>query len=82
MKNRRHPKGKDRSSRSTFADSMTASQICGIHDLAWANPNLIHLEVDEPDFATPHNVVRAARRATFRPHMMLFNRKMLGGEFT
>lgn len=32
-------------------------------DLAWGNPETIHLEVGEPDFATPEHVVEAANEA-------------------
>ncbi len=32
-------------------------------DLAWRTPGVIHLEVGEPDFATPDHVLEAAARA-------------------
>jgi aspartate/methionine/tyrosine aminotransferase len=37
-------------------------------ELAWANPEAIHLEVGEPDFPTPENVVEAAARAAREGH--------------
>lgn len=82
MRNRLHPKGKDGNSRSTVAVSMPTSRVREFHDLAWAESNMVCLEVDEPYFATPNNVTIAAHRGTFRSYTVLFNRKMLGGEFT
>jgi aspartate/methionine/tyrosine aminotransferase len=39
-----------------------------VMELAWANPDAIHLEVGEPDFPTPDNVVEAAARAAREGH--------------
>lgn len=37
-------------------------------DLAWSDPEAIHLEVGEPDFPTPEHVVRAAAQAAGAGH--------------
>lgn len=48
---------------SSIAGSMPVSRIREIMDLAWADPESIHLEVGEPDFPTPEHVVEAAHEA-------------------
>ena len=48
---------------SSIASSMPVSRIREIMDLAWADPEAIHLEVGEPDFPTPGHVVEAAHEA-------------------
>jgi aspartate aminotransferase len=42
---------------------MPVSRIREVMELAWADPEAIHLEVGEPDFPTPEHVVEAAHRA-------------------
>ena len=42
---------------------MPVSRIREIMELAWENPEVIHLEVGEPDFPTPEHVVEAAHEA-------------------
>jgi aspartate/methionine/tyrosine aminotransferase len=42
---------------------MPVSRIREIMELAWADPEAIHLEVGEPDFPTPVHVVEAAHEA-------------------
>src|SRR3712207_370894 len=42
---------------------MPVSRIREIMELAWADPEAIHLEVGEPDFPTPEHVVEAAHEA-------------------
>jgi aspartate aminotransferase len=42
---------------------MPRSGIREIMDLAWATPDVIHLEVGEPNFPTPQHVIEAADRA-------------------
>jgi histidinol-phosphate/aromatic aminotransferase/cobyric acid decarboxylase-like protein len=42
---------------------MPVSRIREIMELAWGDPEAIHLEVGEPDFPTPEHVVEAAHRA-------------------
>jgi aspartate aminotransferase len=42
---------------------MPVSRIREIMELAWADPEAIHLEVGEPDFPTPEHVVEAAHKA-------------------
>ena len=42
---------------------MPGSRIREIMELAWADPEAIHLEVGEPDFPTPEHVVEAAHKA-------------------
>jgi aspartate aminotransferase len=39
-----------------------------VMELAWAQPDAIHLEVGEPDFPTPEHVVEAAARAAREGH--------------
>jgi aspartate aminotransferase len=46
--------------------NMPRSGIREVMDLAWATPNVIHLEVGEPDFATPEHIGRAAEEAIRR----------------
>src|SRR4028118_1544912 len=48
---------------SSIASSMPVSRIREIMELAWADPEAIHLEVGEPDFPTPGHVVEAAHQA-------------------
>ena len=48
---------------SSIARSMPVSRIREIMELAWKDPEAIHLEVGEPDFPTPEHVVDAAHRA-------------------
>src|SRR5918998_7320 len=48
---------------SSIATSMPVSRIREIMELAWADPEAIHLEVGEPDFPTPEHVVEAAHEA-------------------
>ena len=42
---------------------MPVSRIREVMELAWADPEAIHLEVGEPDFPTPEHVVEAAHEA-------------------
>src|SRR5919107_2592412 len=48
---------------SSIAGSMPVSRIREVMELAWRDPEAIHLEVGEPDFATPEHVVEAAHEA-------------------
>ena len=48
---------------SSIASSMPVSRIREVMELAWADPEAIHLEVGEPDFPTPEHVVEAAHEA-------------------
>ncbi|MCH8991739.1 MAG: pyridoxal phosphate-dependent aminotransferase [Acidobacteria bacterium] len=48
---------------SSMAMSIPRSGIRELMDLAWRTPGVIHLEVGEPDFATPDHVLEAAARA-------------------
>ena len=48
---------------SSVARSIPRSGIRELMDLAWRTPGVIHLEVGEPDFATPDHVLEAAARA-------------------
>src|SRR5918998_1105782 len=48
---------------SSIASSMPISRIREVMELAWADPEAIHLEVGEPDFPTPEHVVEAAHEA-------------------
>ena len=45
------------------AAALPVQAIREVMELAWARPGSIHLEVGEPDFPTPPNVVEAAHRA-------------------
>jgi aspartate aminotransferase len=47
---------------------MPVSRIRGIMELAWKDPEAIHLEVGEPDFPTPEHVVEAAHEAAREGH--------------
>jgi aspartate aminotransferase len=47
---------------------MPVSGIREIMELAWKDPEVIHLEVGEPDFPTPEHVVDAAHEAARRGH--------------
>lgn len=53
---------------SSVADSMPASRIREIMELAWKDPETIHLEVGEPDFPSPPHVVEAAHAAALAGH--------------
>lgn len=53
---------------STRASGMPQQAIREVMELAWARPSTIHLEVGEPDFATPSNIVEAAHRAALEGH--------------
>ena len=53
---------------STIASSMPVSRIRGIMDLAWEDPEAIHLEVGEPDFPTPSHIIEAAHEAARAGH--------------
>jgi aspartate aminotransferase len=48
---------------SSIASSMPVSRIREVMELAWRDPEAIHLEVGEPDFPTPEHVVEAAHEA-------------------
>ena len=48
---------------SSIASTMPVSRIREIMELAWRDPEAIHLEVGEPDFPTPEHVVEAAHEA-------------------
>ena len=45
---------------SATAAAMPRSGIREIMELAWSTPNVIHLEVGQPDFDTPEHIVEAA----------------------
>ena len=60
--------GNELASPSVVASSMPVSRIREIMDLAWADPEAIHLEVGEPDFPTPGHVVEAAYEAARAGH--------------
>jgi aspartate aminotransferase len=47
---------------------MPVSRIREIMELAWEKPEVIHLEVGEPDFPTPEHVVEAAYEAARTGH--------------
>jgi aspartate aminotransferase len=53
---------------STIASSMPVSRIREIMELAWEDPEVIHLEVGEPDFPTPSHIVDAAHEAARAGH--------------
>ena len=42
---------------------MPVSRIREVMELAWGDPEAIHLEVGEPDFPTAEHVVEAAHQA-------------------
>src|ERR687893_3154550 len=42
---------------------MPVSRIREVMELAWGDPDAIHIEVGDPDFPTPEHVVEAAHRA-------------------
>jgi aspartate aminotransferase len=48
---------------SSIARSMPVSRIREVMELAWGDPEAVHLEVGEPDFPTPEHVVEAAHEA-------------------
>jgi aspartate/methionine/tyrosine aminotransferase len=50
------------------AARLPAQAIREVMELAWAQPDAIHLEVGEPDFPTPEHVVEAAARAAREGH--------------
>jgi aspartate aminotransferase len=64
----RHPIGSRPAPPSSIASSMPVSRIREIMDLAWEDPEVIHLEVGEPDFPTPEHVVEAAYEAARTGH--------------
>jgi len=47
---------------------MPVSRIREVMELAWKDPEAIHLEVGEPDFPTPDHVVEAAHEAALAGH--------------
>jgi aspartate aminotransferase len=53
---------------STIASSMPVSRIREIMELAWEDPQVIHLEVGEPDFPTPSHIIKAAYEAAQAGH--------------
>jgi aspartate aminotransferase len=59
----RSPIGNRPAPPSSIASSMPVSRIREIMELAWEDPEVIHLEVGEPDFPTPEHVVEAAHEA-------------------
>jgi aspartate aminotransferase len=59
----RPPIGNRPATPSSIASSMPVSRIREIMELAWKDPETIHLEVGEPDFPTPEHVVEAAYEA-------------------
>jgi len=52
----------------TAADAMPASGIREIMNAAWGRPDVIHLEVGQPDFPTPPHIVEAAHQAMLAGH--------------
>lgn len=50
------------------AASMPRSGIREIMDAAWGRPDVIHLEVGQPDFPTPAHIVAAAHEAALAGH--------------
>ena len=48
---------------SSIASSMPVWRIREVIELAWGDPDAIHLEVGEPDLPTPEHVVDDAPRA-------------------
>jgi aspartate aminotransferase len=53
---------------SSIASSMPVSRIREVMELAWKDPEAVHLEVGEPDFPTPEHVVEAAYEAARTGH--------------
>jgi aspartate aminotransferase len=53
---------------STIASSMPISRIREVMDLAWEDPEAIHLEVGEPDFPTPSHIIEAAHESAQTGH--------------
>ena len=53
---------------SSIASSMPVSRIREVMELAWKDPEAIHLEVGEPDFPTPEHVIEAAHEAARAGH--------------
>ena len=53
---------------SSIASSMPVSRIREVMELAWKDPEAIHLEVGEPDFSTPDHVIEAAHEAARAGH--------------
>ena len=53
---------------SSIASSMPLSRIREVMELAWQDPQAIHLEVGEPDFPTPSHIVEAAHEAAQAGH--------------
>jgi aspartate aminotransferase len=60
--------GQDPARPSTIASSMPVSRIREIMDLAWEDPEAIHLEVGEPDFPTPSHIIEASYEAAQAGH--------------
>jgi len=52
----------------TAAHAMPASGIREIMNAAWGRPEVIHLEVGQPDFPTPPHIVAAAHQAMLDGH--------------
>jgi aspartate aminotransferase len=52
----------------SIASSMPVSRIREVMELAWKDPEAVHLEVGEPDFPTPEHVVEAAYEAARTGH--------------
>ena len=50
------------------AAAMPGSGIREIMDAAWGRPDVVHLEVGQPDFPTPPAVVEAAHEAARAGH--------------
>jgi aspartate/methionine/tyrosine aminotransferase len=51
---------------SSIAGSMPVWRIREVTELAWEDPDAIHLEVGEPDLPTSEHVVDAFHRAAIR----------------
>ena len=51
---------------SSIASSMPVSRICEVTELAWEDPDAIHLEVGEPDLPHPRTRRRRRPRAAIR----------------
>ena len=64
----RTPIGNRAAPPSSIASTMPVSRIREIMELAWEDPEVIHLEVGEPDFPTPEHVVEAAYEAARTGH--------------
>jgi len=51
-----------------LAGAIPGSGIREIMNAAWGRPDVIHLEVGQPDFPTPPHIVEAAHRAMLAGH--------------